>query len=957
LFLTTFVVGNTQQDFDTLNKARLDIVVINSFAASETWSNSIVQKIEKQLREKYPNAYIHTRNFGVAEEHDAPSYFFSLRHAFHSLFGQQADHFFQRINWNDIFEGKIIPDVIIFLGNESFLFYQISCANIPKQWIDIPVIWTDVSDSVIEKNWPVLPNTDFSNLCPPENRVSTKVLILKEDLQQVPEINYQYIIDTVFHIDTIFKQDTSFVFERHNLTGTKTPPPAKESLELIKIDTIFQIDTIFVFERHYNLTGVKTPPLIKENLELIKTLYPKVNEIVFIDEGFYTTDYMRRKLEQEIPKTLPDVRFTSVKHLKNINTDSLFYLMTHPVKGKVFLTYSFNIDAYFSKYSENTIDSLFQHTKIAPVFSLTNRSKSENETFMVGGYYLEDDSIVTNTIALINKALAEKTVYTIPFREIKQGNVFLDKTIVDRLRMTKKAESLPHVVFYNLPLPFFKKYETHTMIGLITFAIIVAAVIFALRQRSYNKKLINGFYRYKNLYHNLQLIYNYSAIHFMLYEKDGSLHKSNLNENIQKFDYNEEFSCQNIFEAPFLTTRERAQLKTGHAIFKDIELKNINAKTFQFIVKPIDDKGFIFISIDTTPVSTEQKQKESLMDLLEFVFNTASIGLLFYDINTNKGYASSKWNVMMGNSNASFPPSYKNFRKDDRTIIQNFVRNIQFTESQQHLKREVLITQNGQENWFLLHIFNMPERKLIVELCIDITKQKQHEAKLEIAKQEAELMNAEMKEFLANISHEIRTPLNAIIGFSEILVDNQIPEDRYLFSKIIQTNNTLLIDIIENVLKLSEIDSGNVAKMQSRFDAIGILSNIAENALFRINKELVSVIKDFEEKEVWIDTNLVYFNLLITNLVLNALKFTQKGSITIGYKKEDERHVFYVKDTGIGISEASQASIFKRFYKVDTFTQGTGLGLALGKSIAEFLEGELTFESELGKGSTFYFKL
>ena len=575
---------------------------------------------------------------------------------------------------------------------------------------------------------------------------------------------------------------------------------------------------------------------------------------------------------------------------------------------------------------------------------------------MVGGYYLEDDPIVTNTIDLINKALAGKTVYNIPFREIKQGKVFLDKTIVDRHCITKKAESLPHVVFYNLPLPFFKKHETHIMIGLITLAIIVVAVIFALRQRSYNKKLINGFFRYKNLYNNLQLIYNYSALNFILYEKDGSYHKSNLNESAQKFDYKDEFSCQNIFESSFLTSRERAQLKTGRAIFKEVELKSNKAKTFQFIVKPIDDKGFISISIDTTPISAEQKQKESLMDLLEFVFNTSSIGLLFYDINTNKGYASSKWNAMMGISKASFPPSYKNFQKDDRTIIQNFVRNIQFAESQQHLKREVLITQNGQENWFLLHIFNMPERKLVVELCIDITKQKQHEAELEIAKQEAELMNAEMKEFLANISHEIRTPLNAIIGFSEILVDNQIPEDQDLFSKIIETNNILLIDIIENVLKLSEIDSGNVAKMQSHFDAIGILSNIAANTLFRIDKELVSVVKDFEEKEVWIDTNLVYFNLLITNLVLNAAKFTQKGSITIGYKKENDQHVFYVKDTGIGISEAYQASIFKRFYKVDTFTQGTGLGLALSKSIAEFLGGELTFESELGKGSTFYFK-
>ena len=335
LFLTTFSIGNTQQDFDPINEARLDIVVINSYVVSETWSNSIVQKIEKRLREKYSNAYIHARNVGAAEEHNASSYFLSFRHIFHSFLDQQTDYFFQRVNWNDLFEGTIIPDLIVFLGNESFLFYQGASAFIPKRWIDIPVIWTCTTDSVIANNWPISTNTNFSDLCPPENRTNFKVNFSKKMLHIVPEINHQYITDT-----------------------------------------IFEPDTSFILERHYNLTGIKTPLPIKENLELIKTLYPKVNEIVFIDEGFYSTDYIHRKLEQEIPRTLPNVRFTPVKHLKNINTDSLFYLMTHPIEGKVFLTYSFNINAYFSKYSENTIDSLFQNTKIAPVFSLTNRSES-----------------------------------------------------------------------------------------------------------------------------------------------------------------------------------------------------------------------------------------------------------------------------------------------------------------------------------------------------------------------------------------------------------------------------------------------------------------------------------------------------------------------------------------------------------------------------------------------------
>lgn len=301
---------------------------------------------------------------------------------------------------------------------------------------------------------------------------------------------------------------------------------------------------------------------------------------------------------------------------------------------------------------------------------------------------------------------------------------------------------------------------------------------------------------------------------------------------------------------------------------------------------------------------------------------------------------------------------YQNIIEEDRPLIIEYFEKIKKGEYHEPYRKEVQVLKNGTTQWVQLHIFSMPERNLIIVLSVDFEEYKQYENTLKNAQVEAELSNAETDEFLLNISHEIRTPLNAIVGFTNILsIEPSIsPDNLSKIKKIITTNITLLRDIIENVLKLSEIDSKNTPFVTAEFDAARILSEIANQAEKKINKN-TKIVYSFANENIIINSHAEYFSQLMANLVSNATKFTSEGSITIGYKIENGSHCFFVSDTGCGIDDKDKQLIFKQFYKTNSFTQGIGLGLSICKTIAEYLGGKLSFESELGKGSTFWFTL
>ena len=248
-----------------------------------------------------------------------------------------------------------------------------------------------------------------------------------------------------------------------------------------------------------------------------------------------------------------------------------------------------------------------------------------------------------------------------------------------------------------------------------------------------------------------------------------------------------------------------------------------------------------------------------------------------------------------------------------------------------------------------------------------LTQLKAHQKTLEIEKAKAEESSRLKSSFLANMSHEIRTPMNSIIGFSELLSQaDRSEESKLRYINIIQKNTNFLLRLINDILDISKIETNQLKVVNSSCNLNETLKTLYENYLTLIiqsEKEInlrLKLPKNSQSEEVV--TDCIRLGQIITNLIENAIKFTPKGSIEFGYQTLEKEILFFVKDSGIGISKDKEQIIFDRFRQLETdaYTRkfgGTGLGLAICKSLVEIMGGKIWLESIPEKGTTFFFKI
>lgn len=248
----------------------------------------------------------------------------------------------------------------------------------------------------------------------------------------------------------------------------------------------------------------------------------------------------------------------------------------------------------------------------------------------------------------------------------------------------------------------------------------------------------------------------------------------------------------------------------------------------------------------------------------------------------------------------------------------------------------------------------------LIGTSMTVTQRKEMEEALVQAKVKAEEANTLKSSFLANISHEIRTPLNAIVGFSSLLVSAErgISEEKQEYINIIENNNTLLLQLISDVLDLSKIEAGTMEFDYAPIDVHGLFIELEDTFRLRNKKSGICICYHRRTTECVVKADRNRLVQVMMNLMNNAVKFTGEGSIEFGFDvREDGFLHFYVTDTGCGIPEERLEEIFGNFVKLNSFVQGTGLGLTICRAIVERMGGKIGAVSRLGQGSTFWFTL
>jgi PAS domain S-box-containing protein len=314
--------------------------------------------------------------------------------------------------------------------------------------------------------------------------------------------------------------------------------------------------------------------------------------------------------------------------------------------------------------------------------------------------------------------------------------------------------------------------------------------------------------------------------------------------------------------------------------------------------------------------------------------------------------------------------------KDDRPVLRRYHHLMMSNPAAVPKSYEFdFVTRQGKTRTGYMTGSSLLDTKNCLISFIDITDFKDTERQLIVARDKAEESDRLKSAFLANVSHEIRTPLNAITGFSALLSNPNLHLDKKeKYIKQILSGSNELVNLIDNVLDISRIESGTLKPRISEF----LLNRKLEETLDFYNdyklqhaKESIAISLKLPRRseKLIVKTDKMRLQQILANILENAIKFTSSGSIEFGYTIVDEKQngtdrqsiLFYVKDSGIGIAKNDREKVFERFVKIvdkdDQLYRGAGLGLALARDLVHLLGGDIWVESSLGKGSTFYFTI
>lgn len=489
--------------------------------------------------------------------------------------------------------------------------------------------------------------------------------------------------------------------------------------------------------------------------------------------------------------------------------------------------------------------------------------------------------------------------------------------------------------------------------------------------------------RSEKLFHD---IFTNIPVGLELYNKEGMLLDCN-NRNLEIFGVGDKNRIVglNLFESPNMTRDIHESLRAGRPgtfhlkydfdeerrLFQSERRGVMDLDIRSLMLYDAEDNlsNYLLVNIDNTERNNTLSKVHDFENFFSIISDYSKVGYAKINLLDHTGFAVRQWYRNLGDSHdtplADIIGIFSHMHPDDRKSVLDFYEKAK-AGTERFFDGDLRIRPaDGSDRWNWIHKSSMvtayqsPNPRLeLVEVNYDITVQKETEAELRAARDKAEESNRLKSAFLANISHEIRTPLNAIVGFSDLLMTVDDPAEQEEFRRTIQKNNTLLLQLFSDIIDLSKIDAGSFEYMPKPVCLYQFCAMMVQKMRNKVPEGVELQIDEDSPLDAWFSADSGYLNQVVTNFMSNAIKFTHQGTITVGYRIDARQQLeMFVEDTGIGISIENQEAVFDRFMKVDSFVQGTGLGLPLCKSIIEKMGGHIGVISELGKGSRFWFTL
>ena len=758
-----------------------------------------------------------------------------------------------------------------------------------------------------------------------------------------------------------------------------TEHPLTHSKPVIFAGIDYVISELIEKHNHGNITGITNEPNFRQTYRLAVQLFGKINSIQIIAEDSYAgraaindakthlitipnTVIKEDSLHQDGWEPLElesnDSIYIFIKNINKINGRQLMESMTYQ-------PHSFCIMAKWSDFYSD-----LPHMGTAPFLMVNNEGFGDGR---IGGYMVENYEAGYEAGIMAAKILTGTPVASIPVKAIELKPIFNWQQLQ---RWNIPIDKLPaNSIILNMPMAI--RYS-NLIIYVLVFSglfivFVTVSLIYILNKEKKDKKLA------QNLLLNKR--------------EELEVTMKSIRESVISIDNNKQIFAMNQAALDCLGLKKDIHEYIGADIFSVLNITLRGRDNYLADIFTSLDKFYHSYQLDkgATIVTSENQSLliEGTVSSSQTMDNYTGCIISFKDI-TDEFIKKELHTLAMGDAHV-YAWRY-NGKKDVFVFEEVFFRETGVYDNGKHTIHsdvfEGMIHPEDYGNWNkqIKHILNRKSDKLTIQiriyinnkyewwafnvtyinnpalstsftlfgLCMSIQTFKETEENLRIAKDKAEESDKLKSIFLSNMSHEIRTPLNAIVGFSNLLTsdDNFSAEEKSIFVTTINEKCEILLTLINDILDLSRIESGLPFNPEVCNLTLIIEETLASEKT--ILSPYVALKKNLPKEPVFINADSLRLRQLIRHLINNSFKFTHDGFIEVGCSVNQNKNlIFYVEDSGLGISLKEQKKVFERFYKTDNFSQGGGLGLSICKVIVERMGGEISVQSVHGEGSKF----